>query len=363
MHILSRYRLQLGWVLTCLMLVIGMVVIGGLTRLTESGLSIVEWKLVSGIVPPLSDEAWANELAAYRNTPEYQQINKGMNIAEFKQIYWLEYIHRLLGRLVGLAFVVPLLIVGVKKTAEPWLIRRMFWIGTLVALQGTVGWLMVKSGLNDVPWVSPYRLALHLTLALSIFSLLLVSALRLYQQHHGIERMNDAARRPGIILKATLTALLVQIIFGAFVAGLDAGYIYNSFPLMNGDIIPPHVAKLGSLSALVEDRAFLQFIHRWWAFAVLALLALSTMATLKPAAHPIARKLAVLSAAIGIGQVILGIITLLMVVPIGLATLHQAVAFLLFGCLLIQYYCLYWKQDALHLSSINSYSEAQPAIG
>ena len=334
-------RWHRAWVLTCLFLVFCMVVIGGLTRLTESGLSIVEWKLVSGILPPLTQEGWEAEFAAYRATPEYQKENAGMNLSEFKGIFWLEYLHRLLGRAIGLAVLLPLALLWLRRAGEPWLRRRMTLIAVTIGLQGTVGWYMVKSGLIDVPWVSPYRLALHLSLAVSIFGMLLVTWLRLspvIPAKAGIQTilpLDSSLRWNDRFTLLTLTALFLQIILGAFVAGLDAGFTYNTFPLMDGDFIPAEMLALEpSLRHYLENIAAVQFLHRWWAFAVTALVLAAAWRGFVQASSSEIRRVAVTMAALVVAQVALGILTLLWVVPTGLATLHQAVAVLLFGAAL-----------------------------
>jgi cytochrome c oxidase assembly protein subunit 15 len=312
-----------------------MVIVGGLTRLTESGLSIVEWKLLSGTLPPLTQDGWEREFAAYRTTPEYLHKNYGMNLAQFQGIFWLEYLHRLLGRVIGLAVLLPLALVWLRRLGPEWFRRRMTVVAILVGLQGTVGWYMVKSGLVDVPWVSPYRLALHLGLAVSLFGLLTLTALRL---RDGVLR---APFSRGLPRQASLTslALFSQIILGAFVAGLDAGMTYNTFPLMDGDFIPAEMRALEpSLRHYLENIASVQFLHRWWAFAVAALVIVLAVRVWQSAADATTRRLALALCGGVASQITLGIFTLLWVVPIGPAALHQAVAVALFGlCVWLNY--------------------------
>jgi cytochrome c oxidase assembly protein subunit 15 len=335
-----------------------MIVIGGLTRLTESGLSIVEWKLLSGTLPPLTQAGWEEEFAAYQTSPEYLHKNYGMTLPQFKGIFWLEYLHRLLGRVIGLAFILPLLFLWMRRGTAPFgpdgFRGRMTLIAALVGLQGTVGWYMVKSGLVDVPWVSPYRLALHLSLAVSIFGLLLATYLRL---RPAIAANNTPASLHRLS-RLTLAALFMQIVLGAFVAGLDAGMTYNTFPLMDGDFIPMEMRALEpSLRHYLENVASVQFLHRWWAFAVAALtLLLAGRVMTHSSTSREQRILAAFMMLAVLAQMALGIATLLLVVPVGLATLHQAMAVLLFGLVL-------WLNDRLshakmrkthdHLISVN----------
>jgi cytochrome c oxidase assembly protein subunit 15 len=335
---------QRYWVITCLLLVFSMVVIGGLTRLTESGLSIVEWKLVSGILPPLTQEGWNAEFAAYQATPEYIKENRGMSLGEFKGIFWLEYLHRLLGRTVGLVVLAPLAWLWARRLGEPWFRRRMTLVAGLIGLQGTIGWYMVKSGLIDVPWVSPYRLALHLSVAVIIFGVLLVTWLRLRDARHAelvsasfqktLKRVQSDNSYLPWLAPLTLVALFLQIILGAFVAGLDAGFTYNTFPLMDGDFIPAEMRALEpALRHYLENIAAVQFFHRWWAFAVLALVLATAWQGWRSSLLAL-RRLGMAMVSIAALQVVLGILTLLWVVPVGLGTLHQAVAVLLFGVVL-----------------------------
>ncbi len=315
-----------------------MVVVGGLTRLTESGLSIVEWKLVSGILPPLSDQAWQEELQAYRASPQYQQVNKGMSVEEFKHIFWLEYIHRLLGRLVGLTFALPLMLFWMRGLLPLPVARKMLLITMLVAVQGAVGWYMVSSGLKDVPWVSPLRLAFHLGLAAIIFCLLLHV---LYTTQRG-----DAPTRPHPLFRLSCLAsalVFLQILMGALVAGLDAGLTYNTWPLMDGAWIPPHLFLLEPLMTnFFEHIPLVQFQHRWVAVLVLTIIIYQHLRVmLSFSGSPITRVSWGILALVLV-QFSLGVMTLVLVVPIGLATLHQAVALLLIGFCVFANHMLYF---------------------
>lgn len=308
------------WLMICLGLVFCMVVIGGLTRLTESGLSIVEWKLVSGILPPMHDAAWEEEFAAYRTSPQYRQVNVGMSLREFRHIFWLEYIHRLLGRLVGLAFALPLAVFWLRKRLPPPLAGKMLRITALVGAQGAVGWLMVSSGLRDVPWVSPYRLALHLGLAVVIFCAL-IRVLYPARPGHGA---SAPLRR---LSRLTAALVFVQMLIGALVAGMDAGLAYNTWPLMDGSLIPPHVTYTPT---------WVQFLHRWTAVPVVALILYQHVSVTRKISDPRTLRVSWGTLALVAAQFALGVATLVLAVPTALAALHQATALLLIGfCVLL----------------------------
>jgi heme a synthase len=296
------------WLKSCLVLVLCMVAIGGLTRLTESGLSIVEWKLVSGIFPPLSDAGWQAEFEQYQATPEFAKKNATMALSDFKRIFWLEYLHRLLGRLIGLVFVIPLILFSIRRAApKKWLLR--FWcIFALICLQGAVGWYMVKSGLVHNPWVSPYRLAFHLSLATVILSCTYLSIKAVQGKCNGAQQG-----------KAVLALMAVQIVWGAFVAGLDAGMIYNEFPLMGGEWMPDELfSTTPAWMSMFEHHATVQFMHRIGAFLVLGAVIWQAFKLQSRAAYMVLGVTAL--------QITLGIATLLSVVNIWLASLHQLVA-------------------------------------
>ena len=313
------------WLLACCAMIFAMVVIGGITRLTESGLSITEWRPVTGVLPPLSEAEWHFEFARYRQTPEYREINAGMTLGEFKTIYWWEYLHRLWGRLIGAVFLLPLIWFVMRGQVRGRLAWRMAGIFVLGGLQGGLGWYMVQSGLADRVDVSPYRLAAHLGLAVIIYALILWAALELLAARGGGPVM---LRR----LAGTFAALVfLTIVAGAFVAGLDAGTIYNSFPLMDDRLVP---AGYGDLDPwwrnFFENPAAAQFNHRL--LGVLTLLAalgvIAIAARTRP--PPAARLWCYALGALAFAQVALGIATLLLAVPIALAAAHQAGAIALF---------------------------------
>ena len=329
-------RVVAVWLLTCCMLVFALVVVGGMTRLTHSGLSITEWQPIVGTLPPLSDSQWAEAFAKYQATPEYRQVNRGMTIDAFKGIFWWEYVHRLLGRLVGLAFIVPLLwfVVRGKLPARAGLAPKLFGIFLLGALQGALGWYMVQSGLVDDPRVSQLRLAAHLGLALLIFAAMLWTALMLLRPGLLADVSASERMRPLFRGALALTALIfIMALSGGLVAGIRAGFAYNTFPLMNGNWVPPEILLLKPwYMNLVNNMATVQFDHRLLAGTLLALVPFwwwRVRATpLLPAG---ARRAAHLLLAMLLIQATLGIATLVLVVPLPLAALHQAGAVLLFA--------------------------------
>lgn len=314
------------WLFSCMVMVALMVFIGGVTRLTESGLSIVEWKLVTGIFPPLTQQGWEAELEAYRATPEYQQINRGMNVAEFKQIYWLEWLHRLLGRLTGLIFILPLIGFTFSKWLSRGFSRQMALACLLVTAQGTLGWLMVYSGLQQDPRVSPLRLAAHLSLAFGLFSYLYW----IWLQHQAVPRQANARGWQPLLIRGVTGFIAVQIILGAFVAGTDAGLVYNSWPLMDGQWIPPVLLPLEPwYRNLLETIAMVQWQHRSFAYVVAlgvgGFIAISWRNCDNKALLSIFGGILVL-------QFLLGVLTIIHVVPLWLASAHQMVALALLAC-------------------------------
>ncbi|HVR67378.1 MAG TPA: COX15/CtaA family protein [Verrucomicrobiae bacterium] len=314
-------RVALWLLISCSMIFV-MVVIGGITRLTESGLSITEWKPVSGIIPPLSDPEWQAEFDGYKRIPEYLEINRGMTLEEFKSIYWWEFIHRIWGRLIGVVFLVPFVWLLLRRDIRREMIPHMIALFVLGGLQGALGWYMVSSGLAERTDVSQYRLTAHLLLALAIFSYGLWLALTLLRR--GAPADPSAARmRPHLWLTALFIALTLT--FGGFVAGLNGGLVYNSFPLMGGQLIPSDAFQLPW--SPFEDPVTAQFIHRWLAITsvVLAIGLWLRRGTLRGSSvKPIA-----LLAAMAVVQAGLGIATLLLIVPIPLAAAHQAGAVVL----------------------------------
>jgi cytochrome c oxidase assembly protein subunit 15 len=318
------------WLLACCALVFAMVVVGGITRLTHSGLSIVEWQPIVGTVPPLTDAQWEETFAKYRSTPEFKQRNHDMNLEGFKGIFWWEYAHRLLGRVIGLAFLLPFVFfvaTGRLRGALAWKLGGIFLLG---GAQGALGWYMVQSGLVDDPRVSSARLAAHLGLAFLIYALMFWTALGLLTPLRTAS--SDSARRRA----GGLVALVfVMVRSGARVAAIRAGFAYNTFPMMNGEWIPPEIMVLDPWwDNFLHNMATVQFVHRLLALLV-ALGVLIVWARVQR--EPPNRRARLWSHALllaGVAQVAAGISTLLLRVPLELAALHQAGAVVLFTCAL-----------------------------
>lgn len=326
---MSDDRLIGTWLLACCLVLSILVVVGGATRLTGSGLSIVDWRPVTGTVPPLSAEAWQYEFDKYRDSPEYRYVNRGMSLADFKRIFWWEWGHRQLARFLGLVFAVPLLWFWIRGRIRPGLRWPLLGILSLGALQGWMGWYMVSSGLVDIPRVSHYRLAAHLGLALLIFAAMFWLALRLLWPVHG----PPPGGRRGF--RAVLALLAVTIVSGAFVAGLKAGFIYNTFPLMGGRWIPEGaLAMEPAWRNFLENPVTVQFTHRVLGIGTL-LLSLGLWAWSWTRPFPARARYAFHAlAAAAVLQATLGIATLLTQVPVLLGTLHQGGAVVLLAAVL-----------------------------
>jgi len=324
---IARPRAIAHWLLLVAALVFAMIVVGGITRLTESGLSIVEWAPVSGAVPPLNDAAWNAAFAAYKTTPQYVQVNTGMSLSEFKNIYFWEFVHRLLGRVIGLAFALPLLWFAVRRAIPAGYGWRLSALLALGGLQGFIGWWMVASGLVDRPDVSHIRLAVHLLNALLIMGALIWVALDLLRLHRDADA--KPARVPTLAIWA-FAILALQIMFGAYVAGLEAGYAFSSWPLMGDSWFPADAPMLAPwLRNLVDNPIVVQFVHRWLAFAVAAMM----VVVARKAWTCGANRLAIALVTVVTAQILLGITTLLSGVALHLAAAHQAMAAVLVGVL------------------------------
>ncbi|MGE0744877.1 MAG: COX15/CtaA family protein [Rhodospirillales bacterium] len=315
------------WLLACCAMVFVMVVLGGVTRLTESGLSIVSWQPVTGALPPLSQHDWQVQFDAYKATPEFAKRNFWMDVGDFKTIFWMEYLHRLWGRLIGLAFAAPFAWFVLRGHIRGPLAWKLAGILALGAAQGAMGWYMVASGLVDRPDVSHYRLAAHLLLAFAIHAAMFRVALGLLD---GPPRHGAGAPLAGHG-RLVLWWSLVVILWGAFVAGLDAGKIYNTFPLMGGEVVPAVAFSMTPWPLdLVENAATVQFVHRWLAIALVAIVLALWARARRFAVPPRLRLAADLLAAMALLQAAIGVATLLTEVWIPLAALHQAGAFALF---------------------------------
>ena len=319
------------WLLACCALVFAMVVVGGITRLTHSGLSIVEWQPLIGTIPPLSQNDWEVLFEKYHQTPQYQKVNLGMSLEEFKGIFWWEYFHRLLGRVIGLAFFIPFLYFLARKAIDGPLGLKLAGIFVLGGLQGAMGWYMVKSGLVDNPHVSQYRLTAHLGLAFIIYAAMLRVALGLLFPASTSYYGNGRLRSLRSFAIGITTLIFIMILSGGFVAGIRAGLAYNTFPLMNGHLIPPELFMLEPwYRNFFDNMATVQFNHRMiaWTLAILIPIFWFKSRNLPlPGSTRLACSLLLLMLAV---QISLGIATLLLVVPLPLAAAHQAGAMLLF---------------------------------
>jgi cytochrome c oxidase assembly protein subunit 15 len=330
----SRDRSIRWWLLSVAVLIAIMVLVGGATRLTESGLSIVEWKPVTGALPPLNQAQWTQAFEAYKTIPQYQKLNAGMTLAEFKTIFWWEWSHRSLGRTIGVVYLLPFLYFLWRGGISTDLKRRLWLIFGLGALQGAVGWWMVASGLSERVEVSQYRLATHLVLALLIFAGVVWTVCRL----SGRRAIVVAAR-----LKLTGVALVVvtfvQLYLGALVAGLRAGLVFNTWPEIDGALIPS-AARLWFETPwwrnLFDNTLTVQFEHRLTAYALFALAAFHAFDALRSRAPaPAVSGALALLAAVTL-QATLGVLTLLYQVPIALALAHQAVAIIVLTLAVMQ---------------------------
>ena len=327
------------WLIVVNCLIAAIVVVGGITRLTNSGLSMVEWQPIHGILPPLTLDDWTHVFSLYKQTPEYLKLNAGMSLEAFKKIFFWEYLHRILGRIIGLAILIPYLIFLARKSLTEQMKTRGAVILTLVILQGLAGWFMVKSGLVNNPDVSHYRLAIHLGLAFFLFQYILWCIADL---HHSNSLKQTHPMRSLFI--TVLVLLIIQIIYGAFVAGLKAGYGFNTWPKMGTDWIPVTAYSLKPLWLnLIENNAMIQFIHRTLGLIVLYYSIQLLIYAKRYEVNRIPKKwIRIFLGSIAI-QVLIGIKTLILVIPLPLALLHQ------FGALM----CLSAATMALfHLSHI-----------
>ncbi len=316
----NKYIYVANWLLLITFLVALMIVVGGLTRLTDSGLSITRWDIISGIIPPLSLSAWENSFSLYKQIPEYKLINSSMTLEEFKIIYWWEYIHRLLGRIIGLLYLLPLLFFTYKKLLKKKSLTSLYIILILIIFQGYIGWYMVKSGLTERTDVSHYRLALHLTLAFIIFIFLLWNYLKYKYKETHIHKEKLPVYLPILFI----LCVLMQICIGAFVSGLDAGQIYQSWPLMNQSYFPDDsmIADLFSMKAL-ESPSIMQFIHRNLAYFIILLFSIILIKTFRNKNFTYLRRAVLFVFILLFFQTFLGIITVISGAQIVLASMHQ----------------------------------------
>ena len=308
------------WLLLITFLVALMIIVGGLTRLTDSGLSITRWDIILGILPPLSLSDWEKSFTLYKQIPEYKLLNSSMTLDEFKTIYWWEYIHRLLGRFIGLFYLVPLLYFTFKKVIKKNTFISLYLILILIFLQGYIGWYMVKSGLTEKTDVSHYRLAIHLTLAFIIFILVLWN----YLKYNNRQIFIHNNKLPSYLIIFFLFCVLIQICMGAFVSGLDAGQIYQSWPLMNHNYFPDDssMKDLFSIKAF-ETPSIVQFIHRNLAYFIILLFGFIAAIIYRNKDFVYLRKTVLLIFISLFLQIFLGILTVLSGAQIILASMHQ----------------------------------------
>ncbi|MBL94666.1 MAG: Heme A synthase [Alphaproteobacteria bacterium MarineAlpha3_Bin5] len=318
------------WLLTVGFMVFIIIFIGGLTRLTHSGLSMVEWKPITGWLPPMDKESWHEQFDNYKKFAEYRVYNKGMTLEEFKNIFWLEFIHRFFGRLIGLIFLIPFIYFSFRQMIPRYLYPKLILMLCLGASQGFIGWWMVKSGLANEPDVSQYRLAIHLFVAFVILGYIFWVALGLLKPIVPIELDNNQ-KKLILHVKGIIILVVITILSGALVAGLDAGFVYNEFPLMDGRFFPEGYFELTPWYINVfENLASVQFDHRWLAiFTFFTCVSLFFRAGKMGTNGRVWVAICMLLFIIAI-QVVLGISTLLLVVPISLASLHQLGAVMLF---------------------------------
>ncbi|WP_024575247.1 MULTISPECIES: COX15/CtaA family protein [unclassified Afipia] len=313
------------WLIIVAALVVCTLMVGGATRLTESGLSIVEWKPVTGTIPPLTDAEWSRQFEAYKTIPQYREMNRGMSLSEFKTIFWWEWGHRLLGRLIGAVFLLPFLWFLWRGFLSPGLQRRLWIIFVLGGLQGAVGWWMVSSGLTERVSVSQYRLAIHFMLALFIFSAI-VWLLRRHTQG-GVPSV--APLRVKVVGRILLALVFLQLYFGALVAGLRAGRVFNTWPLIDGAFIPSSARLFFEQPwwrNFFDNTLTVQFSHRMIAYTLVVVAVVHAIDAVRSRTSPAIVSGALWIVAAMLVQVAIGILTLLNQVPIDLGLAHQAVA-------------------------------------
>lgn len=330
-----------AWLFGMCALLFVMIVVGGLTRLTDSGLSIVEWRPVTGMIPPLTEAQWLAEMDKYRAIPEYQVQNRGMSLEAFKVIYWWEWSHRFLGRLIGLAFAIPFLIFFFTRRIERALVPRLVLMFALGGAQGALGWFMVMSGLSERLDVSQYRLTAHLGLAFVIFAFILWTAFDLITRAPS----KPAPQLHPLAQATAFFAALVylQILLGGFVAGLDAGFTYNTWPLMDGKLVPDGLFALSpSFVNFFENVTTVQFQHRLLAYVIVAIAGVIWWHS-RALPQDLRRRADLIAAAV-LAQVALGVWTLVAVVPVTLGAAHQAGAVILFTLAL-------WQAHGLRLAA------------
>lgn len=325
-----RRKWMRAWFWTIAVFTMCVLIVGGVTRLTFSGLSIVDWDPIMGVIPPLSDAQWQEAFERYQQFPEYQKIRQGMTLSEFKFIFFWEYLHRLLARTVGLVFLIPFLFFLLRRWMNRPLAYRALTLFALGAMQGVMGWLMVASGLVDRPAVSHYRLAAHLSLAFIIFGYAVWLARELKVPVEPAADPAPHASRRGLTIVGVLLAL--QVIWGAFTAGLKAGFFSNTFPLMGGRWIPRDILRLEpAWRNFLENGIAVQWTHRVLG-TLLALVAVAfCIKVLRAGVDRMSKRFAIALGVLILGQYLLGVLTLINAVPVPLGVTHQVTALILFG--------------------------------
>lgn len=327
----SKNKLIFAWLIAGCVLIFSMVIIGGITRLTGSGLSITEWNVIMGTFPPMNDAQWQDSFVKYQSSPQFQKVNFDMDLSGFKAIFFWEYLHRLIGRMIGLVFILPFGYFLFKKWFDRQLLIRSVIILGLGGLQGLLGWLMVKSGLVDNPRVSHYRLAAHLLTAFFTFGFTFWVALDHYQKSTIKTTKSKGEARIAQLALFFFVGVVLQILYGAFVAGLHAGRIYNTWPLMEGSFMAEAVTAMDPFwKNFAENLAGVQFIHRCLAYVLSGLAVYLYIQARKTKNAPVLQASHLVLGVLTL-QIIFGITTLLLAVPVWLGVLHQAFAFLLFG--------------------------------
>ena len=325
------------WLLVMTSMVLGIIVIGGLTRLTDSGLSMTDWRPLLGIIPPLNKNNWQTVFEMYKLTPEFKIVNRGMSLEEFKYIFWWEWFHRVFARMIGIVFILPLIYFIIKKQLNYYLCQRLAVVFIFGLFQAFVGWWMVKSGLSENPYVSPYRLTFHLLNALIIFSMLLWIAMD-YKYEIKINFFSKPFTADFYIFVSILL-IFITIASGGFMAGTNSGQSFNTFPLMNGKIIPDdyHMEDYGIYN-IFENTVAINFNHRWISIFAFFYIIFICFKFIKFNDEYISSTLVYLIIFFLTLQVILGIITLLSNVYLPLASMHQTNSILLLSTLLISYH-------------------------
>ncbi len=327
----ANRRIVAAWLFTVAAMILVMIVLGGATRLTGSGLSIMEWDPLMGVLPPLSDAEWQRLFRLYQQIPQYTLVNDGFGLAGFKHIFWLEWIHRLWGRLIGLVFLVPLVWLFATARIERRLVPRLVLLFALGGLQGAVGWFMVASGfLPDATAVSPVRLVVHLALALTLYAAIVWTGLSVLTPSRPGAPVPGAVR---VLSYICLCLVGLTIVAGGLVAGLHAGLTYNTFPLMDGHLVPDGYAAMHPLLRnLTENVAAVQFDHRLLATLTLAAVTALAICTLRGGLPPV---LSFCLSATVVLQYIIGVATLVLVVPVPLAVVHQFGAVMVLTAVLV----------------------------